>query len=170
MGWFPQRKEVKLADIFTLANGIAGFLSILFLLEGSIDVAVALIIFASILDYFDGKVAKLTKRSSVFGKELDSLADIVSFGVAPAVLVFVVYPGIFSLMGGWLLVSAGMLRLAHHNIKTPGSGFRGMPITVNGILFPVLVYLLVPGWTLPWALVLSSVLMVGGFRFPRILK
>jgi CDP-diacylglycerol--serine O-phosphatidyltransferase len=132
----------------------------------------ALLLLAVLFDTFDGKVAGWMDQKTLFGKELDSLADLISFGVAPAFICF-------SLDSHhWIktliliaFVTCGMLRLARYNISD-NTGFEGVPITVNGVLFPVLIAI---GYILPdtikaWPLVfvVQSVLMASSLNVRRL--
>jgi CDP-diacylglycerol--serine O-phosphatidyltransferase len=144
-----------LPSLLTLLAIAAGLTSIRFAVEGRIAAAVAAIVFAAFLDGIDGRVARLLKSSSRFGAELDSLADFVNFGVAPAMLVY------FTLMhgvaaGGWVaaLVFAisACLRLARFNTQLDqpnrplwqASFFTGVPAPAGAMLAlaPVYVHLL----------------------------
>jgi len=104
---------------FTMGNVVCGFLAILSAFEGEITTACWLIILAGFLDMLDGKIARLSGTTSRFGVELDSLADFLSFGVAPAVIVYVVK---LSSMGkwGWIIsivyIMAASYRLARFNL------------------------------------------------------
>ena len=126
-----------LPSIFTLGNVLCGFLAINNIVEGSrvsLISAAWWIIIAGILDALDGKIARITGTSSEFGVELDSIADVISFGVAPAVLIYnyMLYeagkPGLFL---AFCFLAAGAIRLARFNVKaTTGkkNSFTGMPI------------------------------------------
>lgn len=81
----------SIPNLLTSGNLLAGILSILFSLQGRIDIAVYCLLISMTLDFFDGFLARLLKQHSELGKQLDSLADMVSFGVAPGVLVFVLF-------------------------------------------------------------------------------
>jgi len=104
---------------FTMGNVVCGFLAILSAFEGDITTACWWIILAAFLDGLDGKIARLSRSTSNFGVELDSLADFLSFGVAPAVIVYVVK---LSSMGksGWVIgvvyIMAASYRLARYNL------------------------------------------------------
>jgi CDP-diacylglycerol--serine O-phosphatidyltransferase len=133
---------IKVADFFTIANLLSGVLSIFFAINGNLFVAALLLVIAVFFDWVDGKIARLNKQTELqkqFGKELDSLADIVSFGVAPAVCGFAL-----GLQQWWQIiillffVGAGMLRLARFNVTQNEGFYEGVAITVNGILFPLL--------------------------------
>jgi CDP-diacylglycerol--serine O-phosphatidyltransferase len=150
----PQPPDVKiyvLPNLFTAGNLIFGFLAILKILEASIQLqadddtwmrsitaSLYCILAACICDLFDGRVARMVGRESPFGREFDSLADVVSFGVAPALLLFKIV--LYGLPGqvGWVIASiylaCGALRLARFNCLAAmeGSGggkeFTGFPI------------------------------------------
>ena len=84
-----KRKHVNiLPSLLTIGNMYCGLLSILYTLDGDFKSAGWMILLALLFDGSDGHIARLTKSTSNFGKELDSLADVVSFGVAPAILVY----------------------------------------------------------------------------------
>lgn len=116
-----------------MGNAVCGFISILSSFEGHITTACWFIILAGFLDSLDGKVARLSGTSSQFGMELDSLADFLSFGVAPAVLVYSIK---LSSLGKWggvisiVYIMAAAYRLARYNIMAQEEkrGFIGLPV------------------------------------------
>ncbi len=119
---------------FTMGNVVCGFLSILSSIEGNITTACWFVVLAGFLDALDGKVARLSGGASQFGIELDSLADFLSFGVAPAV---VVYATKLSNMGkwGWVIsivyIMAAAYRLARFNLLADSEekkDFLGLPV------------------------------------------
>jgi CDP-diacylglycerol--serine O-phosphatidyltransferase len=133
---------LKFADFFTLANFICGVLSIIYIIKHDFRTASFLIIAAVVMDFLDGRVARITSSSNEFGKQLDSLSDAVSFGVAPAILGYGL--GLNSYFAIIILVyftSCGVLRLARFNAINE-KGFIGVPITVNGLLFPILYFII----------------------------
>lgn len=120
--------------LFTVANLGFGFAAILAALHDRFWVAGWLIVLAAVCDGLDGRIARLTRATSEFGKEYDSLADVVSFGVAPAILA---YQWSLRSLGRWgwfvafLFLVAGSVRLARFNIKTKAIDrrfFMGLPI------------------------------------------
>lgn len=124
---------------FTMGNVVCGFLAILSTFEGHITTACWLIVLAAFLDALDGKIARLSGGATQFGVELDSLADILSFGVAPAVLV---YTQVLSTLGrwGWLIsvvyIMAASYRLARFNLLADTEekkGFVGLPVPAGAI-------------------------------------
>ncbi|MET1046176.1 MAG: CDP-diacylglycerol--serine O-phosphatidyltransferase [Hyphomicrobium sp.] len=138
-------------NFFTLLGLCAGLTSIRMGIEGRYDLAVAAIVFAACLDGIDGRIARLLKASSRFGAELDSLADFVNFGVAPAFLVF--NWGLGDLKSaGWICVMifalASALRLARFNAaldedkpKWQSNYFMGMPTPAAAIVVLLPLYL-----------------------------
>ncbi|MEQ1528822.1 MAG: CDP-diacylglycerol--serine O-phosphatidyltransferase [Methylococcales bacterium] len=163
---------LKLADIFTVCNLCCGILSILLAFEGQYGLSAALLFLAAVFDVLDGKIAGLLHQKNVFGKQIDSMSDLVSFGVAPALLYYAMgSPGLFGITVTLFFVSCGMLRLARYNISE-GAGFVGVPITVNGILFPILflLFVSVPGSLNYWPLVLliQGFLMISSLKISRI--
>jgi len=138
-----KKTRYLLPNILTLAGVCLGISSIKFSIDGNFSLAVTLILFAAILDALDGRIARLIKGTSEVGKELDSLADVISFGVAPA---FIMYFWKLNELGrfGWLLcliyVSCVALRLARFNVNSNqepswrDNFFEGVPSPAGGIL------------------------------------
>jgi len=128
--------------IFTAFNFFCGFLAIIKITEGSIITGCWLIIFAMIFDALDGQVARFIKSPSKFGVEFDSLADIISFGVAPAILLYHIHfqkMGILGIIISFSPVVCGAIRLARFNIQltklTEKSTFSGLPIPTASSTF-----------------------------------
>jgi CDP-diacylglycerol--serine O-phosphatidyltransferase len=135
-----------LPSAFTVANTFCGFHAIVSSIQGEYGFAGALIGIAILLDTLDGRVARFANASSDFGKEFDSLADQVSFGVAPMVLAYTwglyLWPRLGWLMG-FLFVICGAMRLARFNIQqstTDKRFFVGLPIPAAAGLVAALVY------------------------------
>ena len=132
-----------LPNMLTLIGVCIGLTSIRFALSGEFHLAIIAIIFAALFDWLDGRIARLIKGTSEVGKELDSLADVISFGVAPA---FIMYFWTLSSLGrlGWLLcliyVICVALRLARFNVHSnqgpswKDNFFEGVPSPAGGIL------------------------------------
>ncbi|MFH1848941.1 MAG: CDP-diacylglycerol--serine O-phosphatidyltransferase [archaeon] len=163
-------KLIKLPDFVTLLNAAMGLLSVFCSLRGLYHTAAYLILAAVLFDYLDGKIARFSKKANDFGRELDSLADITSFGVAPAALGFALITGVHAYVVASVLtlyVSCGILRLARYNI-THMEGFEGMPITINGILLPLFVLLNLHEWLL-YYYALSAAFMVSTIKVKKLL-
>ena len=140
-----EKKNVRmiLPNMLTLIGVCIGLTSIRFSFNGQFDLAVIAIIFAALIDGLDGRIARLIKGTSKVGKELDSLTDMISFGVAPA---FIMYFWTLSSLGrlGWLIcliyVICVALRLARFNINSNqepswrDNFFEGVPSPAGGIL------------------------------------
>ena len=159
-------------NILTLCNLLCGSVAILFALRfDDIQISFYLIIAAAIFDFLDGFVARLLKSYSPVGKELDSLADVISFGMAPSSILFSMY----QLAGGtgwwgyavFILAAFSALRLAKFNIdENQAYGFIGMPtpaaalfVSASGYLFAAGLYILNPYYTIGIAVVLSYFLV-----------
>ncbi|QJW92235.1 CDP-diacylglycerol--serine O-phosphatidyltransferase [Spirosoma taeanense] len=129
----------------TCGNLLCGCIGIVMAMRGHLETASWLIGLAAVLDFGDGFVARLVKVSGPFGKELDSLADVVTFGVLPAVMVFQLCwfqeLGAIS-YGAFLIAVLSALRLANFNIDTRQSeSFIGLPVPANAMLigaFPLM--------------------------------
>jgi CDP-diacylglycerol--serine O-phosphatidyltransferase len=125
--------------LFTTLNIFCGFLSIIYTSQGQFNIAAWLIIFAAVFDSLDGIMARITHSSSQFGVELDSLADVVSFGVAPSFMVYQVYLRTIEPWGiiiAALPVVLGAIRLARFNVQLVGfdkAFFNGLPIPMQAI-------------------------------------
>ena len=153
---FSMLREFHLADFFTLGNAACGvgsvFLAMLFLNSGyslHFQIAALLLPLAFVLDVLDGRIARARNQYSALGRELDSLADIISFGVAPAALAFAA-----GMSGGWdaavliYFVCCGVSRLARYNVTaeqlSEGTSkvkyFEGTPIPTSVALVGVLAY------------------------------
>ena len=140
-----EKKNVRmlLPNMLTLIGVCIGLTSIRFALDGKFEFAIIAIIFAALIDGLDGRIARLIKGTSKVGKELDSLTDMISFGVAPA---FIMYFWKLNTLGrfGWLIclvyVICVALRLARFNVNSNqdpswrDNFFEGVPSPAGGIL------------------------------------
>ncbi len=135
----PPRRGVRrgvyvLPALFTVSNVFCGYLSLDEAVKGRFDYAAMLIFAAAILDGLDGRVARWAGATSAFGEQLDSLADVVSFGVAPAFLVYrwgLIDFGRAGLLVSFLFVVCGACRLARFNVQihvVDKRYFVGLPI------------------------------------------
>lgn len=139
-------------NALTFGNLFCGFLSIGYIINGDIKNATILIFIAMMLDALDGRVARILGVSNEFGKELDSLADIVSFGVAPAFLAIHTYfidYGMMSMVLAGVFPLFGAYRLARFNLTNSDESlkhFLGVPITFAGglVTFLILFYKVIP--------------------------
>jgi len=167
-------------SLFTAGNIMCGFFSVLSTFNGEYVQAALFIIFANILDGVDGYVARLTKTTSQFGVELDSLADVVSFGVAPGILVYfwaLVPWGTWGWLAASTYVVCGALRLARFNVQARGASkghFVGLPIPAAAqmITSTILLYYYLGGDGAPNKQIILllviyglALLMVSGFQY-----
>ncbi len=132
-----------IANTITVGNILMGFISIIFTFSGDYSNAVLAIFIALLFDGLDGRVARFLENSSEFGKELDSLSDVVSFGVAPALLIYSASLSTIGLLGiaaASSIVVAGAIRLARFNILKGLKYFLGLPIPVVGAFLSALIY------------------------------
>ena len=168
-----------LPSMFTVANLFGGYASIVYSTRGDFDTAALLIGVSMVVDTFDGFFARLTNSQSAFGAELDSLADVVSFGLAPAILAFTwgLWPlGRVGWAVGFIYLTAAAMRLARFNIQTTAASdkryFVGTPSPAAAAVIASTVYLYpfglqdprVSALALPMVLV-PGFLMVSTVRF-----
>jgi len=148
-----RRGVYLLPSLMTVSNLLCGYASVVYSTRGDFDTAAVLLGVAMVVDTLDGFFARLTHSQSAFGAELDSLADVVSFGVAPAILAFTwgLWPlGRLGWAAGFIYVTAAALRLARFNIQSTGAGdkryFAGLPSPAAASVTASTVYLY------PWGL------------------
>ncbi len=167
-----------LPNSITLLNMFAGFFAIISVLKGDYVQAGWAVIVAGVFDALDGWVARLTNTATRFGIELDSLSDVISFGVAPAALLYMWALKPFGRVGwavAFLFAACGAMRLARYNIQmgsTEKKSFTGMPIpAAAGFVAAMVIFFNEAGWgaekSIP-VLVLTlvlSLLMVSTLRF-----
>jgi len=179
----PPKIAYLIPNFFTASSIFSGFFSISYAIEGLYTYAAWLILLALIFDGLDGRVARLTNTTSKFGMEFDSLADIIAFGAAPAILIYT-YIGIdFGRLGivvSALYVMFGAIRLARFNVMDATeepSVFIGIPIPTAAVFLSILVllfekYQFSSGFSIALILVMMgvSLLMVSNIRYPSFKK
>ena len=174
-----RRGVYLLPSLFTVANLFCGYACVVFATRADFDTAALFIGIAMVLDTLDGLIARLTNSSTAFGVQLDSLADVVSFGLAPAILAFTW--GLWPLQrlgwaAGFIYVTAAAMRLARFNIQTTTATdkrhFVGLPSPAAGAVIASTVYRFPYGLQEPRAAVpalamvlIPAVLMVSTIRF-----
>jgi CDP-diacylglycerol--serine O-phosphatidyltransferase len=166
--------------LFTVANLFCGYACVVFAMRGELATAALFIGIAFVLDMLDGRIARMTGTESAFGVQFDSLADVISFGMAPAILSFqwgLAPLGRVGWAAGFLFVTAAAMRLARFNIQTGAAGadkryFVGMPSPAAAAVPAATVFAYPAGFSdyraaLPaLAIVLvPAVLMVSTIRF-----
>lgn len=159
---------IRPSDTVSILNALFGFCAMVAAIVGNIDGAILLIILASIADGLDGYLARRTQASQL-GPDLDSLADIISFGAAPAVLAIVAFElSAFALAIAMIYVGCGILRLARFNLSAESDlSFEGLPITASGIAVASSLLLGIPWITFLSMLVLAA-LMVSSIPYQKV--
>lgn len=178
-----ENKKVFLPNLFTMINMFCGFFAIIEILQKNYVIGSWLIIAASIFDALDGKIARSLNTRSKFGTEFDSLADLISFGMAPSILVYTIY---FNLMGNlgiflsFIPLACGAFRLARFNI-TPltlkKEMYLGLPIPLYAITIGSFIIINFEYWDamklnilfIPMILLLS-ILMVSRVKYDKLPK
>lgn len=171
-----------LPNLFTASSIFVGVISIVEASQNNFTLASWLILLALLFDGLDGRVARVTNTTSQFGVEFDSLADIISFGIAPAMLLYFYIGhdfGRFGILVSALYVIFGAIRLARFNIstaKTDPNVFIGLPIPTAAVFISMWILLFYKYSLQNYALILLflalgvSILMVSNFRYPSFKK
>jgi CDP-diacylglycerol--serine O-phosphatidyltransferase len=173
-----RRGAYLLPSAFTMANMFCGYACIVHTMHAEFRSAALFVGVAIVLDMLDGRIARMTGTTSAFGLEFDSLADVVSFGVAPAILAFGwgLQPlGRLGWAAGFLFVAAAAVRLARFNIQSGSQDkrfFVGMPSPPAAGVPAATVFAFPAGFSGPWEaaavlaiVVVPAVLMVSTIRF-----
>ncbi|MBM7616340.1 CDP-diacylglycerol--serine O-phosphatidyltransferase [Alkaliphilus hydrothermalis] len=129
------RVKAHIPNMFTYLNLSLGIIAIISITVEAYAAAALLILLAGFLDRFDGKLARKLNAESEFGKELDSLCDLISFGVAPAILIWSYQLVHFGILGTGIIILfaiCGAYRLALFNIIEFDEVYMGVPITISG--------------------------------------
>ncbi|MBP7331947.1 MAG: Phosphatidylcholine synthase [Firmicutes bacterium ADurb.Bin373] len=160
-----------LPNLCTYSNLLFGVLAIAAVFNHNFTLGAVFIILAAILDRFDGLLARHYNAASAFGRELDSLADLVSFGVAPSIMLYASMTEKWSCAGlacFAFFTLCGAYRLARYNISGSAGYFQGLPITIGGAILAALVAL----FHNPAVNVISSIVialaMISAIRIPKI--
>jgi CDP-diacylglycerol--serine O-phosphatidyltransferase len=179
----PRQLIFLLPNLFTASSIFAGVYSMISAVEGRYELAAWMILLSLLFDGLDGRVARLTHTCTRFGVEFDSLADIIAFGAAPALLAYFYAGhefGRFGIIASALFVIFGAIRLARFNVTTAKiepSVFIGVPIPTAAVFTALLVllfekYAALASWQLiiPIEALLMSLLMVSNIRYPSFKK
>ena len=160
-------------NLVTMLNLVFGMFSIVATLEGRYECAVWCIILAMIADGMDGRVARYLNETSELGKELDSLCDLVSFGVAPAILAYSFQLheyGFVGILAAVFFAACGAFRLARFNVNTGvvKGYFMGVPIPAGGCVLAAFIYMGIhlEAWMFITLVLLFGYLMVSTVKYP----
>lgn len=173
-----------LPNLFTAGSIFLGVLSVIYASKGKYEIACWLILISMILDGFDGRVARLTNTASKFGVEFDSLADVVAFGVAPAMLLYFYIGMDYGRLGmcvSAIFVIFGAVRLARFNITSSSEPnfFIGLPIPSAAVILMLWVlidlkYGFIKAYGYEYIMLggsfIISILMVSNIRYPSFKK
>ncbi|MCM3786538.1 CDP-diacylglycerol--serine O-phosphatidyltransferase [Neobacillus mesonae] len=167
----------SIPNLFTLGNLSLGMIAILLISEDQYTLAAFMVVIAMLVDGLDGRIARALNAQSEFGKELDSLSDIVSFGVAPAYLMYSVSFQEAPVVVAWIVTCifpiCGALRLARFNVKPGIPGyFTGLPIPAAGGVLALL-SLFSKDISAPFMMIatlLLSYLMISSLKYPNFKK
>lgn len=161
-------------SMFTLSNLLLGVVSLVFTMDNEFIIAASAILLAMVLDGMDGRIARRLNATSPFGKELDSLADLVSFGVAPAIMVYAMRLKALGTLGLIICLAfalCGAIRLARFNVLNISKYFVGVPITAAGSLVALIVLVSTRVTfhiaIFPILMVVLAYLMVSNFKIPK---
>lgn len=154
--------DLGFADLFTTLNLVSGLLAII-LVAYDERISIALVIAGLLFDFLDGRIARMQKKSTAFGAELDSLADVVTFGVAPAIITLIDGIGIITAS---LYVIGAAYRLARFNIEKKTKGFFGLPVPAAAVL--LLLSSLMPIILFYCAQIIIATLMISRVRVPKL--
>ena len=158
------------ANTITLINIIFGSLSLVSNLHGNYKAAALFILLAVLMDGIDGRIARRLGAISDMGKELDSLCDLVSLGVAPSLLLYsqvlYVYPYSIGLLAAILYIMCGAFRLARFNVLNIKEYFVGIPITLSGALLAVISLLAsaISDYIIIVTVIFLSLMMISNFK------
>jgi CDP-diacylglycerol---serine O-phosphatidyltransferase len=134
-----QRGVIILPSAFTLGNLFLGIWAIVAASRGMFETAAWLVVGSAVLDMLDGRIARFTRTGTAFGEQLDSLVDAISFGVAPALIIYFIFlneAGGLSWALSFIYVAAAVIRLARFNVEQAGvakTSFHGLPSPTAGV-------------------------------------
>lgn len=169
---------ITLADLFSLANALCGILSVIVLLQGQTQLSAQLLLLAVVFDSVDGYVARNFGNNDishvVFGETIDSLADVVSFAVAPSIILYIISGVNYIIIPVILIVLCGILRLTRYNAllynyNQPVQTFVGLPIpvvsfTLAGLIladYINMIFLFI-------LMIIISILMISDISYPKV--
>lgn len=171
--------------ILTYLSTISGFTGIIFILNNNINYALICLIISGICDAFDGKLANTKKRNKKekrFGIQIDSLSDLICFGLLPALIVIAYHHNIFSYICGSIYVLCALIRLAWFNVdeeirqdqeKGNRRFYLGLPVTISSAIIPLFVIILnhnqtIYQYRLSIILLIISILFITPIKFKKI--
>ncbi len=173
--------SISFPSVLTLGNLLCGFLSLIYSISDEFILAAWLIVLAAFLDAADGRLARLTGSNSRFGMELDSLADLSSFGLVTSLLLYrysLSSAGIWGLAVAFVFFTCGALRLARYNVLSASARrerYIGLPVPVTAVtlvsytlFFPSVLGRDAPLWVTVFLVLALSALMVSSIEYERV--
>lgn len=170
-------KMISISDIASLANALSGLGAILAVLTGNTILSAQLLLLAVVFDSVDGILARKFNEGpmhALFGETIDSLADIVSFGVAPAIVIYMLTNNSLILIPVFLLVACGILRLTRYNTllagqTSPTEVFIGLPIPSSSMIVALLILTSLISFESMFILtIIISLLMISSIEYPKV--
>ncbi|MCM3358441.1 MULTISPECIES: CDP-diacylglycerol--serine O-phosphatidyltransferase [unclassified Psychrobacillus] len=168
-----KKLKTQAANMITIGNLAFGGAAIMATVNEYYTFSVLFIFIAGLLDRFDGMVARRFNLESELGKQLDSMSDIISFGIAPALLMYSLVLQEFSIAGMIITViyiACGAFRLARFNISESNGFFTGLPITVAGVILTLSYFAInfVPPVTYMFLFIILALLMISTFTLKKV--
>jgi|Deesub1362B_J571_1020462.scaffolds.fasta_scaffold00039_93 CDP-diacylglycerol--serine O-phosphatidyltransferase len=162
---FGALNDIRAADIVTAFNALFGFLGIYFVFS-DLQLSALFLFVSVIMDGIDGAISRI--ELSLLGEDLDSLADMISFGVLPSLMLIAISDSwIYYSIGGLFLIT-GMIRLARFNILKIKDEFVGYPITASALFIGSLVYLEIANYIIAIVALVLSFFMISNLRYQKI--
>jgi CDP-diacylglycerol--serine O-phosphatidyltransferase len=164
--------KMQLANLFTLANMVLGLIAITEAVKGDFNSSALFICAAVVFDILDGWIARKLKITSEFGKYFDSNSDLISFGLAPGLLIYLSVLKQFELIGicvSFLYVIGGAFRLARYNMNVFNGKYVGLPITIAGLIIALSVFVIsrLPSMAYLFIVIILFYLMVSKHSFKK---
>jgi CDP-diacylglycerol--serine O-phosphatidyltransferase len=168
-----QTLKKQAANFLTFTSMVFGLFAIIKSIEGNFKISALLIIVAAIFDFSDGFVARKLNITSKFGKYLDSNSDLIAFGVAPGLLIYLSALYQFNFIGilvSFFFISGGVFRLARYNATEFSGSYVGVPITIAGMILAISTFLIsyIPPMTFIFITIILAWLMVSKFSVKKI--
>ncbi len=161
------------ANLLTIVNLSLGAFAIIFVLQGELYTSLLFICLAAVFDRFDGIVARRLNITSDLGKQLDSLCDLISFGVAPSLLLYSAILTEFGTPGAIftiIFIACGAVRLARFNVSDHQGYFVGLPITAGGCILTIsfLFVDVIPDPAFMFIIIILAILMISTFKVKKV--
>ncbi len=169
-------KMMGIADIASLANAVSGMMAIIMAYYQNSILCAIFLVLAVVFDAIDGPLARRfpSNTKEVFGETIDSLADAISFGIAPAVIIYELFQTPLMIIASILLLCCGILRLSRYNTiiteqEGPTKTFIGLPIPVSSFMLSLLLFSEIKQAILVFIIMaIIAVLMVSSLNYPKI--